>query len=111
MDVFAVLVLMGLGLTVFVMIGHRYVTLAREFWAFASIGLGVGLAWLADLNMWKLWDLPVREPWIGVTLTGLAVAGIAYFWREILGYFAGLERKYNDEAETLERTQGIRRAA
>ena len=111
MDVFAVLALFGLGLTVLVMVGYRYVTMAREIWAFVTIALGVGLAWLADLNMWKLWDIPVREPWIGVTLTGLVLAGIAYFWRETLGYLAGLERKHNDEAETIERTNGIRRAA
>jgi len=111
MDVFAVLAFLGLGLTVVVMVGHRYVTMARELWALVSVGLGIGLAWLADLNMWSLWGLPVREPWIGVTLTGVAVAGAAYFWREILGYFAGLERKYNDEAEALEKTEGFRRVA
>jgi hypothetical protein len=111
MDVFAVLALFGLGLTVLVMVGHRYATMASEMWAIVTIGMGVGLAWLADLNMWKMWDLPVREPWTGVTLTGLVLAGVAYFWRELLGYFAGLERKFNDEAETIERTQGLHRAA
>lgn len=111
MDVFAILALFGLGLTVLVTVGHRYLHLAREAWAFVTIGLGVGLAWLADLNMWSLWNLHVREPWIGVTLTGLVLAGIAYFWHEILGFFAGLERKYNDEAAALEQTEGIRRIA
>jgi len=111
MDVFAVLLLFGLGLAALVMLGHRYVTMAREAWAFVTIGLGIGLAWLADFNMWSLWQLHVREPWIGVTLTGLVLAGIAYFWHEILGFFRGLERKYNDEAETLERTNGLRRVS
>jgi hypothetical protein len=111
METFAVLVLFGLGLSALVTLGHRYVTIAPEAWAFVTVALGVGLAWLADLNMWRLWHLHVREPWIGVTLTGLALAGIAYFWHEILGFFRGLERKYNDEAAALEKSEGIRRVA
>ena len=71
----------------------------------------MGLAWLADLNMWQLWEVPVRDAWIGVTLTGVALAGIAQFWHYLLGYSAGLERKYNDEAAALEKTQGLRRVA
>jgi hypothetical protein len=111
METFAVLVLLGLGLSAFVTLGHRFVTIAREFWAFVTVGVGVGLAWAADLNMWRLWHLHVREAWIGITLTGLALAGIAYFWHEILGFFRGLERKYNDEAAALEKSEGIRRVA
>ena len=68
-------------------------------------------AWLADLNMWALWDVRVREPWIGVTLTGLVLAGVAYFWTEILGFFRGLERKYNDEAAAIEKDRGLRQVA
>jgi hypothetical protein len=109
--VFAILAFFGIGLAVLGMVGHRYLELARELWALATLGLGVGLAWLADLNMWKLWGVPVREPWIGVTLTGMAGAGIAYFWYETLGFFAGLQRKYNDEAAALEKTEGLRRVA
>jgi hypothetical protein len=111
MEVFAILVLFGLGLAVLTTVGYRFVERAREYWGFVAVGLGVGLAWLADLNMWRAWGIDVREPWIGVTLTGLVLAGVAYFWREILGFFAGLERKYNDEAEAIEKTQGLRRVA
>jgi hypothetical protein len=111
METFAVMAFFGLGLSVLVMLGHRYVTFAREGWALVTIGFGVGLAWLADLNMWKLWDVPVREPWIGVTLTGLALAGAACFWTEILGFFRRLERKYNDEAAAIEKDRGLRQVA
>jgi uncharacterized membrane protein len=102
MEIFAVMAFFGLGLSVLVMVAHR---------ALVAIAFGVGLAWLADLNMWKLWGVPVREPWIGVTLTGLALAGAAYFWTEILGFFRGLERKYNDEAAALEKDRGLRQVA
>jgi hypothetical protein len=111
METFAVMAFLGLGLAVLVMLGHRYVTLTREGWALVAIAFGIGLAWLADLDMWKLWGVHVREPWIGVTLTGLALAGAAYFWTEILGFFRGLERKYNDEAAALEKNQGLRQVA
>jgi hypothetical protein len=111
METFAVMAFLGLGLAVLVMLGHRYVTLAREGWALVAIAFGIGLSWLADFDMWKLWGLHVREPWIGVTLTGLALAGVAYFWTEILGFFRGLERKYNDEAEVLEKDRGLRQVA
>lgn len=111
MEVFAILALFGLGLAVLTTVAYRYVERAREYWGLVAVGLGVGLAWLADLNMWRSWGIDVREPWVGVTLTGLALAGVAYFWREILGFFAGLERKYNDEAEAIEKSQGLRRVA
>jgi hypothetical protein len=111
MKTFAVMAFFGLGLSVLVMIGHRYITVAREGWALATIAFGVGLAWLADLNMWRMLGVHVREPWIGVTLTGLALAGVAYFWTEILGFFGGLERKYNDEAAALEKDRGLRQVA
>jgi hypothetical protein len=45
------------------------------------------------------------------SLTGFALAGIAHFWHHVLGYVAGLERKHNDEAEALEKSQGLRRVA
>jgi hypothetical protein len=111
METFAVMAFFGLGLSVLVMLGHRYLAFVREGWALVTIAFGIGLAWLADLNMWNLWGVPVREPWIGVTLTGLALAGVAYFWTEILGFFRGLERKYNDEAAAIEKDRGLRQVA
>jgi hypothetical protein len=111
MDVFAILVLFGLGIAGLLMVAYRFLDFAHEFRAIVAVGLGVGLAWVADLNMWSLWELPVRDTWIGVTITGVALAGIALFWHHILGYVAGLERKHNDEAAALEKTEGLRRVA
>ena len=42
METFGVLVLLGLGLSAFVTLGHRFVTVARELWAFVTVGVGVG---------------------------------------------------------------------
>ena len=53
----------------------------------------------------------LRADWIGVTVSGLVVAGIALFWREVLGLIGSLFRKYADEAAELERQHGLRRIA
>jgi hypothetical protein len=48
---------------------------------------------------------------IGVTLTGILLAGVSYFWREILGVFGGLYRKYTDESKLMEHSETLRRVA
>jgi len=44
-------------------------------------------------------------------LTGILLAGAAYFWREILGLFGGLYRKYTDESRIMEHGETLRRVA
>ena len=73
--------------------------------------LGVGAAWLTDLNLFSVWSIPVRTRDITVTLTGILLAGVAYFWREILGLFGGLYRKYTDESKIMEKSESMRRVA
>jgi hypothetical protein len=46
-----------------------------------------------------------------VTLTRIILAGVAYFWREILGMFGGLYRKYTDEAKLIEHSETLCRVA
>ena len=52
-------------------------------------------------------DIPV----FAGPMTGLMIAGTAYFWHEILAFFAGLSRKIGDEADTLEKGEQLRRVA
>ena len=52
--------------------------------------------------------IATRDSAIGVTVTGLMIGGAAYFWQEILGFFAGLTRKLGDEAATLEKSEHLR---
>jgi hypothetical protein len=112
MHVFAILLLLGLGTLALVMLAERYLmAMRRELWAVSAVAVGIALAWFADLDAWGLWGLPVRAEWIGVTLTGLLLGGLAHFWHEILGFFSGLVRKYNDEAAAIEKTQDLRRVA
>jgi hypothetical protein len=103
--------LMGLAVLAVAKVADRYLSLAAEIWAFIMLGLGVGAAWLVDFNLFATWALPVRNAAIGVTLTGLAIGGVAYFWREILDFFGGLYRKYADEAASMEKSEHLRRVA
>lgn len=108
---FAVVVLLGLAVYAVASIVNRYVRVAREFIAATHVLLGLGAAWLGKMDLFSMWSAPARGPWIGLTLTGFAIGGFAIVWRESVEFMAGLERKFHDEAEALEKTQGIRRVA
>ncbi len=111
MYIFAELVLLGLAVLAVGKVADRYLSLAAGAWAFIMVGLGVGAAWLINFNLFASWGLPVRNSVIGVTLTGIAIGGVAYFWREILDFFGGLSRKYTDQAASIEKSENLRRVA
>lgn len=111
MHVFAITLLFGLGVTAVSLLGERFMDRQREFRALASIAIGIGAAWVTHFDVWGLWGVPVRGDWIGVTFTGLLLAGIGYVWQVLLGFFAGMARKLNDQAEAMEKEQGLRRVA
>jgi len=103
--------LLGLAILVVAKIGNHYLKQIAGAWAFVLVALRVGAAWLMNLNLFGIWSIPVRNSDIGVTLTGIILAGVAYFWREILGMFGGLYRKYTDEAKLMEHSETLRRVA
>jgi hypothetical protein len=113
MYVFAIAALLSLGVLALAMLGRRftYRNERPEMWMAVLVVLGIAAAWIADFNMWAEWGIGVRADWIGVTLSGLALAGLAQVWHEVVGLAAGLERKYNDEAATMEKAQDLRRIA
>ncbi len=111
MYAFAIVALLGLGLLAVVKIFGRFVAVAPELQALVLVALGIGGAWLLNVSLFTAWAIPVRANWIGITLTGLIVAGAAYFWGAILDFFGGMYRKTADEAETLEKEHGLRRIA
>lgn len=111
MYAFGIMVLLGLLVLGAGKIADRFLSMAPETWAVVLLGLGVGTSWLLSFNLFAQWGIAVRSPAIGVTLTGLAIGGTAYFWREILDFFGGLSRKFTDEAVTMEKSQNLRRVA
>jgi hypothetical protein len=111
MYAFAMMALLGLAILVVAKIGNHYLKQIAGAWAFVLVALGIGAAWLTSLNLFSIWSIPVRNSDIGVTLTGILLAGVAYFWREVLGMFGGLYRKYTDEAKLMEHSETLRRVA
>ena len=83
----------------------------RGFDGLTTMVLGILVAWLADFDAWAAWDVPVREHWVGIGLTGLGIGGLAAVWGELIGYVHGIARKSNDEAEVIERDRGFHVAA
>ncbi|HEY7143174.1 MAG TPA: hypothetical protein VH637_02935 [Streptosporangiaceae bacterium] len=90
MYAFAMVVLLGLAILVVAKIGNHYLRQVPGAWVATLVALGVGAAWLMNLNLFSIWSIPVRNSDIAVTLTGLLLAGAGYFWREVLGMFGGL---------------------
>jgi hypothetical protein len=78
-----------------------------RFEGMSMMALGILAAWLADFDAWAAWDVPVREHWIGIVLTGLAIGGLASVWGELMGFVHGFARKSNDEAEVIERQRDL----
>jgi hypothetical protein len=111
MHFFALFLFFAFGVLALSMLGERAYRRVREARALLSAAWGVALAWLANLNMWHAWSVGnLRYGWVGVTLTGLALGGTAIFLHSIFGFFAGLHRKFDDQAEQMERTE-LRRVA
>jgi hypothetical protein len=111
MYAFGMMALLGLAVLVVAKIGNHYLRQISGAWPFVLVALGVGAAWLTNLNLFSAWSIPVRNSDIAVTVTGILLAGVAYFWREILGLFGGLYRKYTDESKIMEKSETLRRAA
>jgi len=111
MYAFGMVVLLGLAVLVVAKIGNHYLRQVPGAWAATLVALGVGAAWLMNLNLFSMWSIPVRNSDIAVTLTGILIAGAGYCWREVLGMFGGLYRKYTDEAKLMENSETLRRVA
>jgi hypothetical protein len=87
MPAFGMVVLLGIAVLAVAQVADRYLSLAAEVWAFMLVALGVGAAWLINLNLFSLWAIPVRNSEIAVTITGIVIAACAgFFWRTVLGF-------------------------
>ena len=108
---FALALFIGLGVTALAMIFDRYLSRVPEIWSLVLVAVGVAVAWIASFNMAALWGIDLRAGWIGITLSGLVIGGMALLWREVLGLVGSLFRKVADEAASLEREHGLHRIA
>jgi hypothetical protein len=117
MHFFVVLLLMSFGVMALTAFGESVGQLVGVPWnrrdarPFLAGVFGVGLAWLANFNMWTGWSIAqLRYDWVGVTITGIAVGGVALLTHALVAFFAGLNRKFDDQAEQIERSD-LRRVA
>jgi drug/metabolite transporter (DMT)-like permease len=111
MYTFGIAVMLGLAVFAVAMFADRYLSLAQEYWAVVLVGLGVGVAWLVDFNLWREWGMEARRPWIGVTLTGLMLGGLGLGFRGVAHLLSSFTRKVADEAESIEKEKNLRRVA
>jgi len=103
MHVLGLIVLLGLAIWLITALGARWYRMVAEARTLVALVLGIVVAWLANVDVWRLWSLPdLRYGWVGLTLTGLALGGVAVLWDGVIGLFLGLHRKVEDEAQTLE---------
>jgi len=108
--VFAIALLFALGVALVAHWLDDNVPAMHRFTMLAMAVLGVLGAWLADFDLWQLWDVPVRAEWIGIVLTGILLGGLAHGWHVLLGFVSGITRKANDEADVLEQTRTLKAA-
>lgn len=102
MYVFGMAVLIALGVFAVASIADRYLSVAREYWTIALVGLGIGAAWLIDFNMWYELNLWVRADWIGKTLTGVILGALALVIHGLAHLFLDITRAVEDSNETIE---------
>ncbi len=106
MHFFGLLVMIALGIYALEVLGSKYYKGAAEARPLVSLILGLVFAWVANINLWTGWTVAnLRADWIGVTLTGFALGGLALLADAVIGFFAGLHRMYEDRAEHIERTE------
>jgi len=111
MYVFATAALLGLGVMAFARCVDRYVGgYTHDHSAFVGAVLGVLAAWLADFDVFSHWGVAMREHWIGIVLTGLALGGLAQLCHGVTDMVTGFVRKTNDEADALEKGHGLKAA-
>jgi hypothetical protein len=110
MYVFAVVALMGLAVAAAGWLVNRR-TRMTALWPMLMLGMGIGAAWLANFNVWTAWHQELRWQWVGVTFTGVILAGVAQLWHVVVRLLEGIQRKTNDEAESIEAEQRLRRVA
>jgi hypothetical protein len=111
MYVFAIMLIIGLAVATLAKVVERFLVRLPEVRAGLMLVLGIAVAWIADLNVFALWDMPLREYWMEIGATGLMLGGLGVAWYEFIGYFGGLMRKVQDEALTIEKTENLRIAS
>lgn len=102
MYVFATVVLLGLAICKVVDLITQSTELSRGVRTLLTMVLGLVTAFVADYSPFAQWGIPFRAEWVHLTMTGLALAGTAALWHEVLEFIGSYARRSNDEATEIE---------
>lgn len=106
---FAIVLFVGLVVTEVIHLVAERDEVKPRIRALGMLVLGIVIAYVGDLNLFKMWDVPIRSG-LGVPVTGLVFGATAGLWHEVLGLLAGFGRKTVDEAIELESHRRARAA-
>ena len=99
---FATIVLLGLAVAKLVHLVGYFGLASRAARSTFAVVAGVALTWALDYSVFAGWGVQLREAWMGPVATGLAVAGLAALWHEILSLVGSYSRRASDQATEIE---------
>jgi hypothetical protein len=102
MYVFATVVLLGLAIAKLVDLFTESAELSRGVRSIIGIGFGLVAAFVTDYSPFAGWGVAFRAEWVHLTMTGLALAGVAALWHEVLDLIGSYARRSADEATEIE---------
>lgn len=102
MYVFATVLLLGLAIAKLVDLFTASAEVSRAVRGVVAIGIGIVTAFVTDYSPFAQWGVPLRAEWVHITMTGLALAGIAAVWQEVLDLVSSYARRSADEATEIE---------
>jgi hypothetical protein len=99
---FATVALLGLAVCKVVDLAGHTRGISRRTRALLAVLTGIGLTWATDYSVFSGWGIQFRSGWMGPVATGLAVAGLAAVWHELLDVMGGYARRAQDQAAEIE---------
>jgi hypothetical protein len=88
---FAITVLLGLALFKIVDLLEELVPSVTRFHTLMTLVLAVAGMVFVDYSLFRSWDIGLRNPDLGVWLTGLVIAGTTSVWRAMFHWLGSSE--------------------
>jgi hypothetical protein len=102
MYVFATVILLGLAICKVVDLFTQTTEMSRGVRTLLTMVLGLVTAFVTDYSPFAQWGIALRAEWVHLVMTGLALAGTAALWHEVLDVIGSYARRSNDEATEIE---------
>jgi len=102
MYVFAGVLLLALAVSKVVDLVMGFAALSRQSKTLVAMLVGIGTAWATDYSVFAGFGVVFRERRLNIVASGLALAGLAALWHEVLDLAAVYTRRVHDEATEIE---------